>query len=488
MKLPKLQLWTFLILVLYSLASFSAGSTGSSKGGKDTKGGGQSGGGGLGVMTTYSKHLILWDLFLNDDRFNDIQEGEQLQFASNGSIAEWTDYRNFKSFALLKVRLRKWRSKAKNLVSLIDQLGFAEDDKPNLYRLFFIQTSLFVKNIDEIEVPNQVSIDGIKTYPVAYYDSSAARVFVNQNHWNRLGLYSQAGTLLHERMRDMQQTFFLNNAELQNLVYMILLKDPETTEFDDSRFSQSWLTLHPNTDAKFEDQLNQAVGKGIDIYFRSQLFDCINKGNSPSCLQNLVAQTGNSNYPAISPSQLLSDNEDALKAEANGLLVRQDPGSPPLVSSGVKNVAPTKVSTTGIFSKMYGSYIVADCKNAIPSAADLSPCDYTILKITPSPLGNDAVSMSFSRNANPGIKFFSTGFNKAFPQATYEENGDQSAHFKLDSVTIQNPSFNFFEEVSIEKNPDGSFTLHTKNIAATVGRQPTEPKMDWDCTIKLQKN
>lgn len=101
----------------------------------------------------------------------------------------------------------------------------------------------------------------------------------------------------------------------------------------------------------------------------------------------------------------------------------------------------------------------------------------------------NAFLMSFTRDMNPGIRFFQSFYDKNGLGVTYSESGDQWASFNQVYVNPAFPTFNSSSEVSIKKNADGSFTLHTKHIFPTVGKEGSAATSgNFDCTISLQKN
>lgn len=440
-------------------------------------------GSGLSVQSAHSKHLVLWDLFVNDPTFNDNQPGDQIHHLTTGNLGEWVDYRDFKSFAYLKTRLAKWQLRAKNLVALINDGGFAETDAANPYRLLLIQTPLFIQSIDEIKVPDSMMNLKIKTYPTAYYDGKKARVFLNENHWAGTGLISQAGTLLHERARDIQINFQLTNEELQKLVYMILVQDPATlaaNQYDDSRFSKSWLVLHSKASL---ENMNRAVGEAMDVYFRGGLLDCTKNANPVACTQKLVANVGTLNYPAVPPTALLGADGDILDAKKRNILGEKDPGPLPLVSRGSQNAPIPEIPTSAPFAKMYGSYKVIHCKNALPTDLTLDPCGFEKLDIVPVQVNAVMTSFRFTTTKTAGLSFFTLLQAGAEAHAQYKENGDQWA-----SLVIDPAIFKLTAEYTLKKISETKYVLHMKSVyEVDPNGNPDLTKMNSDCGFELEK-
>jgi hypothetical protein len=305
------------ILSLVLLVGFSAFAGPGGKGGGSSSGalGGNSGGGGTFVETPDSRTLVFWDLFIHDPKISDNQPGDRLALRprrlspSRGNIGDWIDYRELKSFGFLKSRLRKWKLRVPNLISVITATGngdMLEEPKlghpgnlPGYYTLEYMHryhfliaaTSLHIQDFDEIEVPSNIGLAGVRAYPTAFYRASNEVILINMNNFNRAGLKSQAALLLHEKMRKIQTQFKISNAQLQKLVYNIIAREPETvveSELNDRLFAPNNGSRDTGDGTRVEMTYYE-FEKGFDCLYTPAPIPCM-KEESVFYFNNLITQ------------------------------------------------------------------------------------------------------------------------------------------------------------------------------------------------------
>lgn len=207
-------------------------------GGSDT---GHTGGGGTFVKSPYSAHLVFWDLFEVNPRIMDNDAGDTITLSAQGQEdhGQWVDYRHFKSYQFLQQRLDDWARRAPRFAQLMRENDAHRD-------LLVIGTDLSIQKILELDVPARTLPYGGLAVPGAYFNYTNAHILLDIKVWNRAGLQSQAAMLLHERLRELQLRFQLSNAFLQELVYDVVMMEPEhVRQFDEWRFAPVY--DHPGT-------------------------------------------------------------------------------------------------------------------------------------------------------------------------------------------------------------------------------------------------
>jgi hypothetical protein len=191
------------------------------------------GGGGTFVKPPNSEILVFWDLFVRDPNFRETQLGDQIQMQTRDK-GEWIDYTQLQSFKLFQKRLRLWSVKIPKLVERITNYGrLIREENPLQFDFLILATPMYIQRIDEISVPSRLDISDVTAFPGAYFTPNDLRIFLSIPIFNQAGLVSQAALLLHERMRFIQEFYGINNEELQNIVYTILLRDPNQVSDDE---------------------------------------------------------------------------------------------------------------------------------------------------------------------------------------------------------------------------------------------------------------
>lgn len=416
---------------------------------KAKAGGVDAGGNGIFLSSPRSERLVLWDLYLHDQRFNDSQVGDQLT-SNPGQVGQWVDYREFRSFAFLKSQLKKWKGRAKNLIGLLNADSRFLDEAKNPYLLLLVATSLYSQSLQEVSVPPDFSTEGLLAYPAASFDSATGLIYVNRGLWNRAGLVSQAGLLLHERMRSLQVRFALSNADLQKIVFLLLTKSPDevpAASYDDSRFSKSWIALHP-----VPVELGQLFGLEMTPLFRERILNCVRDGDSPDCLRQVYSDYGAKLTAPIPPSVVTESSYDIELAIAKKILGPIDPGGLKFVSSGSRNAPEAIPPKDAPFAKMYGVYKVLACRES-SSSRSWDICGKKIMSLIPSP--SRALTTMWRLRSERG-EFFSSAFSVGetpTPFDSYEERGDSFASYRAKfggSIST---------ELTITKKTDETFEL-----------------------------
>lgn len=327
--------------------------------------GGNTGGGGTVVQTPNSKSLVFWDLYAYDQNFSDNTPGDRLALRPKnqprtGAVGDWIDFRDLKSFNLLRDRLNRWRYRAPELFAAITENGVMMKDDGCRWHDSYVDcqtytgwqfmiagTPLYIQSLDEIDVPTSIDISGIRAFPAAYFLPGSQRILLNFRFWNAASLYSQAALLLHERLRFVQLTYKISNAQLQYIVYNIITRNPEDvpqSEFDDTMFTS------PNVRGSVIDpKLNTEMAKihietGLNcLKFAPDPRDCMldkqyDQAGKPPRVTDLgdltvadkaVAEAASDGVLATTPKPL------ALKSQGKNWrpLVKNNP--PPTPSAGV---------------------------------------------------------------------------------------------------------------------------------------------------------
>jgi hypothetical protein len=188
--------------------------------------GGNSGGGGTSVQTEVTTNDILWDLFTNNSSFVDFEKGDQLADISTEEFQK-IDISKMKSFTYLKKQLESLMDGNQHWLNLVF---------PNLYD--FINQGKFLENSDRFPIYAMgrfpVSLEELFfaydatnfkyiAKPLAHFDDQVGAVFVNVQRWNALGIQSQAGFILHERLRQLQTIYpELTNEIIQSVVAFVI--------------------------------------------------------------------------------------------------------------------------------------------------------------------------------------------------------------------------------------------------------------------------
>lgn len=177
-----------------------------------------SGGGGTSIKSTKSNALILWDLFANNPLYSESEIGDQIQNPTHYEI-ERVPYSNFKSFEILKIKLSLIEIQYPLLFKIITGDGFLESDKT----LALFSTAKYVKNLEELFFKYDYSPDDYVALPLAHFDEMTSFIYLNVDLWNQMGLESQAGFLLHERLRQLQLKHVeLSNELIQGIVSFVI--------------------------------------------------------------------------------------------------------------------------------------------------------------------------------------------------------------------------------------------------------------------------
>ena len=402
-------------------------------------GGIDGGGNGLFVESPVSKHLVLWDLYVNNPLFSDPIPGDRIQYLNSPqnreSVGEFIDYRAFRSFAFLRSRLALWRPRAENLVRLISSGGFAPVSPKGAvkYQLNFVATPLNIEAVDEVAVPVSLKDARIRAFPGAYFDDSSGRVFINDILWDQVGQVSQAGLLLHERMRFLQLAFEIPNEEMQRLVSLILTRDPKSVslnEYDDSRFSNSWIILHRSEEAKKSLFLNwDLLGAVWNAIFAGEMLDCAHAPDPIACAKP-VLEKGKMNNPGfMNPLGWLQEDYYVAEAEKKKILSHSSPHPIPLVSTGTRN-NPVTIVPTGPFAKMFGAYAIASCQDKSRIKPGDRLCKFDEFNIYPDQESPHSVNFSFAKTDGKDGKYLEFS-PPAIQFGTYEEQGDVIASSKI---------------------------------------------------------
>lgn len=438
---------------------------------KAKAGGVDAGGNGIFLKSANSKQLVLWDLYLHDQSFNDSQAGDQIVLEPGESRR--IDYRNFRSFAFLKSQLNKWKSRGKNLIGLLDGRSRFIDQEKNPYLLMLIATSQYSQSLQEVSVPPHFPTEGLSAFPAASFDAKTGNIFINSGLWNRAGLISQAALLLHERMRSLQVRFALSNADLQKVVYLLLLKSPSevsAADFDDDRFSKTWLALHP-----LPKEIDQLIGLELTPMYWEQVLNCVRDGDSPECYRKLAMSFGAKDFRSFPPSMILGAQNEIKDAAARKIIGPNDPGGLKFVSSGSRNAEEVIPPQNTLFSKMYGVYRITNCRD-LSKTDSFNICDHTQMTLLPAPTMPTTTQLLLS---NEKGRFFSAGYTlpiEALSQwIKYTERGDSFASYE---VSFPGHS----SEVTLVKNADGSFEMRSRDFS----KDPNSSKVFTDLHFELQ--
>lgn len=235
--------------------------------------GGNSGGGGTSVRSQQSKALLLWDLIANNPIFSEPEVGDQISLSTSVEIQK-VSYSNFKSFQLLKSMVDQIQFKNPNLFKIIANDNFLIGDGT----LSLFATSKYVKNLEELFVNDSFSAFDYVVFPLAYFDELTSFIYLNIDLWNQMGPISQAGFLLHERLRQLQLIYpQLSNEMIQGIVFYIL--DRETSVLlgykpnDESLNFEKQKSSFPPPSGDAYERFKQLVQLGVFINLKTPIRD-----------------------------------------------------------------------------------------------------------------------------------------------------------------------------------------------------------------------
>jgi hypothetical protein len=186
------------------------------------------GGNGSVVYSPHSQKLVLWDLYLANPALKDNYPGDQIQVSERGRprLARYIDYREFQTFKWLRSRLNAWKTRIPHFYEALNAEGFL--DTNGLPVLYIKAVIKHIAPIDEIFVPDGFESTTVELSPLGFYRPDQEDLFIDASLWNRSGFLSQAATLLHERVRQLQTNFEISNENLQELVAILILNGPSS--------------------------------------------------------------------------------------------------------------------------------------------------------------------------------------------------------------------------------------------------------------------
>jgi hypothetical protein len=323
--------------------------------------GGSDGGGGTFVQSANSKLLVFWDLYLNNPSFSDQTPGDVLGKTVTG---KWIDYRKFQSYRLMQERLKKWQSRAPNLVKLITDDGImlrdGSENEPEGFYFLLVATKLYIQKIEEIYVPSNMDTKHIRALPGAYFIPESETILLSTPVWNNSDRTSQAAMLLHERMRSVQIDYNVSNEQLQRTVYVIMTQDPDSVPeevYNDNWFSTKnfnpKLIKTDTTIFDYADQFGYGSLYGRVLYeqaadlARYQVeigLDCMKDSKPRACMQKeyFAKFSGEESVKALEKKtggDLTNANAEVAMAVRDGVLGKKYVSDQVLKSTGKNNEA-----------------------------------------------------------------------------------------------------------------------------------------------------
>ena len=265
---------TILFILLFSINSFAAnigGFNGADLGPDlERSRGGWSSGGGTLISKDGKDQYMLIDLFKNDKNFeDDFKNGTKLPtisykrelFKYNKSVFNWSKIRkvNIKllssPYKFLQDRLDLWRNGLKKQEEKIVIRMIRE----SIENSHFYYTSKSPEKY-KYQLPEWVKEEypKSKTIRVATFNHVANfGVLLFKENWDKAGKISQAGTILHEGMRQIQISYGdgMSEEDLEKVTAKIIMEEPNGNDKLSVYFGNFIGDLVRNTDNKYRTDL-----------------------------------------------------------------------------------------------------------------------------------------------------------------------------------------------------------------------------------------
>ena len=226
------------VLIFLSSASFSSISQAQTPGGlRRCPAGGADGGGTTAIFPQgETSPPILLEAFLARHDFIDPEVRRSRQFTHSRWITQHGidsfNPQDEPGFLLAQQRLSVWESSSPITVKAL---------RTTLSHTLYWFTYWDLGLLPEYEAPASIPAGTLKT--AVFYSPAVGAVF-SANIYPRLGLTSQAGTFIHEALRQIQLAYGdgMSNRSLQKVTAKVLLSDPQPGEtLDDPSLYGRWL-------------------------------------------------------------------------------------------------------------------------------------------------------------------------------------------------------------------------------------------------------